>query len=85
MNEKVSKRLKKFENHDFIKVEYRCKDCGYVVYRTLGKNEIEHLMKNKEDFEPVICGVCNEEKMIINGIISEKEFYKNNPDFMSGG
>ena len=85
MNEKVLIKLKKFKKYDFIKVEYCCEDCGYIVYRTLWRNEIKHLIKNKEDFEPILCPVCEEEKMIINGIISEKEFYKNYPDFMSGG
>ena len=85
MMEKALKRLKRFKKHDFIKVEYQCEDCGHIIYRTLKKNEIEHLIKNKKDYEPILCPICEEEKMIISGIISEKEFYKNYPDFMSGG
>ncbi|NVM05300.1 MAG: hypothetical protein HWN67_23480 [Candidatus Helarchaeota archaeon] len=85
MNEKSLKRLKRFKKYDIIKVEYRCEDCGNIIYRTLEKNETEHLIRNKEDFEPILCPICEEEKMIIYGIITEKEFYKNYPDFMSGG
>lgn len=85
MNEKVLKKLKKFKNLDFIKLEYKCDDCGNIIYRTISQQEINQLIEKKEDFEPIICELCNEEKMIINGVIKEDEFYKYYPNFMSGG
>jgi len=84
MNDKASKKLNKFRNYSLIKVEYGCADCGYIVYRTLYKDDIALLLKDKENFEPIQCGVCGEEKMTINGIMSERDFYKKNPDFMIG-
>lgn len=85
MNEKILKKLKKYKRKDFIKIEYYCEDCGNIVYRTLHKVETHHLIEDSKDFEPILCSICEEEKMIINNVINEKEFYKNNPDFMSGG
>ncbi len=85
MNEKIFKKLKKLKRYNFIKLEYCCEDCGNIVYRTLEKPEIAHLIDNIRDFEPLLCSVCGEENLIINDITTEKQFYKNNPDFLSGG
>ena len=76
--------FKKFKSHDLIKVEYKCKDCGNIVFRTLFNNEINLIIQNIKNYEPILCIICGEEKMIINAVMSEKEFYDKNPDFMIG-
>lgn len=85
MNEKALKSLNKIKKSSFIKIEYRCEECGNIVYRTLRNEEIKELLSKYNKFEPIICEICFEEKMTIQEVISEKRFYKDNPDYMSGG
>ncbi len=73
MDEKILKKLNKLKKKDFIKVEYFCDDCGNIVYRTLIKAEILHLIENSKDYEPIPCSICDEEKMIIKNIVNEKD------------
>ena len=74
MNENVLKNLNKLRKKDFIKLEYFCDDCGNIVYRTLYKAEIISLIENSNDFEPIPCSICEEEKMMVKNIVNEKDF-----------
>ena len=84
MNQKALKSLKKHKKSNFVKIEYLCEECGNIVFRTLTNEEIKELLSKYNKFEPIICEICYEEKMTIHMIISEKEFYRDDSDFMSG-
>ena len=78
------KTFEKFLNYDLVKIEYKCEECENIVYRTLFKNDIDLIIKDNANYEPIVCGICDDETMIINSVMSEKEFYDKNPDFMIG-
>ena len=70
-------KLKKLKNKSPLRVEYLCDNCGYMIYRTLYRDDIQNFLEEKSGFFILSCPFCYEQKMKILEIWEESMWIKN--------
>lgn len=67
-------KLLKLKETGSVRLEYQCKECGYILYKPLIGDDFISYIEKWNDCLTFICPSCTEKSMNLSDLWSEEEW-----------
>lgn len=81
----IIEKIKKLMGEKAVTLEYYCRECGYLLYRTINSDELNKGDSEIDEILYIPCYQCDESEMEVVNVYDYEEWIKDNPHYVQGG